>query len=90
MKTVENGIPLLRACNTGITGAVDSLGNTICLLGGDNAEAYEWTAEALLATVPMYSYTTVYARYGNWLIIGFSLLAVLLGLSTSKLRFWER
>jgi apolipoprotein N-acyltransferase len=26
LRTVENGIPLVRACNTGITGAVDSLG----------------------------------------------------------------
>ncbi|MFI5344715.1 MAG: apolipoprotein N-acyltransferase, partial [Chlamydiales bacterium] len=26
LRTVENGIPLVRACNTGITGALDSLG----------------------------------------------------------------
>lgn len=89
LRTVENGMPLLRACNTGITGAVDSLGNVVCLLGGDDPEAHEWTADALFASVPLYSYDTLYSAFGDKLIIGFSLIAVLIGLQWGGLRFWE-
>ena len=36
LRTVEMGIPLVRAANTGVTGAVDSLGRVITLLEKDH------------------------------------------------------
>lgn len=73
LRTVENGVPLIRSCNTGITAAIDSLGRDIAVLGGDNPEAVEWVSDSLLVNVPVYSYSTLYSRFGDRLIIGVSL-----------------
>lgn len=85
LRTVENGVPLIRACNTGVTGGIDSLGKTIALLGGDHPEEHEWTADSLLVSVPMYTYNTVYSRFGDTLIIGIS-FAILLIWTATRLR----
>lgn len=77
-RTVENGVPLIRSCNTGITAAIDSLGRTIAVLGGENPEAVEWIPDALAVDVPIYSYPTLYSRFGDSLIIGISIVALLL------------
>lgn len=82
LRTVENGVPLIRACNTGITGAIDSLGNVISLLGGDKPEESEWVREAFLVEVPKYHYWTLYSVFGDKLILGISLLLILWGLTT--------
>jgi apolipoprotein N-acyltransferase len=76
LRTVENGIPLVRACNTGVTGCIDSLGRDVELLGKQDEDREE-ISEALLARVPMYQYPTLYSRFGDGLIIGISLLIVL-------------
>jgi len=73
LRTVENGIPLLRACNTGITCAVDSLGRTIDALPDED----QWLSESLYVQVPIYNYLTLYSRVGDKLIIGLSLLLML-------------
>lgn len=73
LRTVENGVPLIRACNTGITSAIDSFGQDIAILGGENPEAAEWQADSLLVNIPLYSYPTLYSRFGDSLIIGFCL-----------------
>ena len=75
LRTVENGIPLLRACNTGITAGIDSLGRVTAQLGkdGQNIEAI---SDSLRVAVPLYSYNTLYTYYGDWLIVGISLFAI--------------
>jgi apolipoprotein N-acyltransferase len=70
LRTVENGVPLIRACNTGITAALDSLGRDIAVLGGDHPEKVEWISDSLVVNVPIHSYHTLYSRYGDLLIIG--------------------
>lgn len=77
LRTVENGIPLIRACNTGITGGFDSLGRIIGTLG-ENYQDAEWIADTIKLRVPQYTYTTVYSRVGDFLIIGISIGAILL------------
>ncbi|MFQ5730269.1 MAG: apolipoprotein N-acyltransferase, partial [Waddliaceae bacterium] len=77
LRTVENGIPLVRACNTGVTCAVDSLGRDIAVLGDDDATG-EQLSDSLYVQFPVYDYQTLYSRVGDGLIIGFSLLIVLL------------
>lgn len=69
LRTVENGVPLIRACNTGITAAIDSFGRTIAVLGGNDPESFEWKAGALLVDVPIDTYSTVYSKFGDKLII---------------------
>lgn len=77
LRTVENGIPLIRACNTGITGAIDSLGQVIQVLGkGDHSSNFQETAEALYVEVPIYCYQTLYSQWGDSLVIGLSFLAI--------------
>lgn len=84
LRTVENGVPLIRACNTGMTSAIDSLGRNIAVLGGPFAEQVEWTPDSLLVDIPIYSYSTLYSRFGDALIISFSFLVLLFGFN--KLR----
>lgn len=73
VRTVENGVPLIRACNTGITAALDQFGQDIAILGGKNPEEMEWHADSLLVDIPIHSYPTLYTRFGDSLIIGFCL-----------------
>ncbi|MGE3954968.1 MAG: apolipoprotein N-acyltransferase [Parachlamydiales bacterium] len=68
LRAVENGIPLLRACHTGITAAVDSLGRTVGHLGEQ-----EDFAGALYVEVPRYHHTTLYSLVGDGLPVGASL-----------------
>lgn len=70
LRTVENGMPLLRACNTGVTCAIDSYGRTIASLPTEN----QWLSKALLVNVPKHHYPTVYSQMGDKLIIAISLL----------------
>jgi apolipoprotein N-acyltransferase len=78
LRTVENGVPLIRACNTGITAAIDSMGRNISILGGEHPEEVEWISDSLLVDVPIYSYRTFYSKYGDLLVIGFSSLILFL------------
>lgn len=76
LRTVEMGIPLLRACNTGITSAFDSLGRIIKATDPEE----EWKATTLFASVPLYSYSTLYSKTGDLPLISFALLACFLPL----------
>jgi len=76
LRTVENGVPLIRACNTGITAAIDSLGRTIAILGGEHPEEVEWKPDALVVDVPISTYPTLYSIFGDKLIIGLSFLII--------------
>lgn len=72
LRTVENGVPLVRSCNTGITSSIDSLGNTVAMLG-ETREQHEWTSGSLLTGVSTYSYDTLYTQYGDSIILLLSL-----------------
>lgn len=72
LRTVESGIPLIRSCNTGITGAINSLGEIVV----QGREDQEWERFALIADVPLYHYRPLYSIWGDLLIIGFSLMAL--------------
>ena len=83
LRTVENGVPLIRACNTGVTGCVDALGRDVALLGENDRER-ETLSEALYVAVPTYHYRTLYSRFGDGLIVGFSFLLTLLFFRSSS------
>jgi apolipoprotein N-acyltransferase len=68
IRTAENGQPLVRACNTGVTAAIDALGKEIAFL-----EAKEGV---LLVNVPMYFYKTPYYYLGDKAILCFSFVAL--------------
>jgi len=80
LRTVENGVPLIRACNNGVTGGFDCYGRVIDNLGGDHPEEVEWTRAGLLIEVPLQHYWTLYSHVGNALIITLSALILLFNL----------
>lgn len=71
LRAVEEGIPLVRACNTGVTCAIDSLGKTIVELPYENAKQ-KASPGALFVKFPLYSYPTLYTFIGDPPLIGFS------------------
>ncbi|HAB99641.1 MAG TPA: apolipoprotein N-acyltransferase [Parachlamydiales bacterium] len=79
IRSVENGVPVLRACNTGVTGGVDRFGRTLKLLPCSEQEA-----SSLILDVPMNSHPTLYTLWGDaailWASVFFVLLSFLLGL----------
>lgn len=79
LRTVENGVPLIRACNTGVTCVIDSLGRDAAVLGLDDASRQN-EAGVLYAKVPLYHYETLYSKVGDALIIGLSSFIVFVGL----------
>lgn len=76
LRTVESGVPLFRACNTGITCAIDSLGRTVKALGTESPDP-EDIAEAMPVEVPLYHYQTAYSKVGDHAIVGFSFFVLL-------------
>jgi apolipoprotein N-acyltransferase len=62
LRAVENGVPLFRACNSGITTGVDALGRIWGQLDGGKG--------ALFVAVPNYQIQTIYTLFGDSLIIG--------------------
>ncbi len=62
IRGVENGIPVLRACNTGITGGVDCFGRIVASLPPEKAGA-------LIVEIPRDSCPSLYSLWGDWAIL---------------------
>ena len=77
LRALENGAPLLRSCNTGVTAAVDSLGHVIDRFGGERN--FQMQRGVLMTSLNLYSYQTLYTWVGNCLVIGLSCFFVIWG-----------
>ncbi|ADH18241.1 apolipoprotein N-acyltransferase [Chlamydia trachomatis] len=64
LRNQELGIPCIRACHTGVSAAVDSLGRIVGILPWESRTCPVSTG-VLQVSVPLYSYHTVYARLGD-------------------------
>ncbi len=71
MRSIENGTPLVRCANSGVTFAADPLGRLINRGG-------LYSREVVTADVPFYTINTFYKRFGDW----FPLLSILLLVSS--------
>ncbi len=69
LRAVENGLPLLRSCNTGVTAVIDSLGRVIARFGH---KGEEFKRGVLRCTLNPYKYRTLYSIWGDGGIIGMS------------------
>jgi len=58
-RTVENGVPLIRSCNFGISGVVDSLGRDVLVKEGDEVPS------GFLVSFSTYHYPTLYGKWGD-------------------------
>lgn len=76
LRSIENGVPLVRACNSGVTAIVDSVGLIRASLPKESeVDIYRGV---LSGTVSLYHYPTLYTMYGDSLILiicGLSLAA---------------
>lgn len=79
VRSVENGVPILRSCNTGITGAVDCFGRTIKLLPKS-----EEKPGSLYLSLPIRSYKTLYTLWGDAGILSVSFISLALYLVFQK------
>jgi len=77
LRTVELGVPLVRACNTGITCAVDAFGEDIDVLG-DYDEESEERSGVLTVRVPEFQFWTPYILYGDSAVVCASFFFILL------------
>ena len=62
IRAVENGVPLIRSCNTGVTGAVDCFGRILGTAPQDQPYA-------LAVTVPLKTAFTFYSWWGDSAIL---------------------
>lgn len=76
VRAIENGVPLLRACNTGITAGVDSLGRTIARFENEEGK-FELEKGALYVPLTLYSFSTLYTFWGDVPILLISLIALI-------------
>ncbi len=75
LRTVENGRPLLRSCNTGVTAAVDSLGRIVARF---SQKGEERERGVLHCTLVPYRYATLFSIWGDMGIVctSFGILAL--------------
>lgn len=62
MRAIEEGLPLVRAANTGISAAVDAYGRTLAMLDIE-------TAGVIDMRLPKPLPPTFYARFGDWTVL---------------------
>jgi len=63
VRAVENGVFVLRACNTGVTAAVDPFGRILSLMKEDDGAGVQ------AITINQFSYPTIFSVCGNGLIL---------------------
>lgn len=85
LRAVEAGIPLIRSCNTGITCAVDSLGQQVASLE-EYDEQGNWLADSLFVTVSKFHYNTFYMKWGDKPVIAGSFFALFLFFYRNRFR----
>ena len=69
IRAIENGVPIIRSCNTGITGAADCFARTIGTFTKEGLSS-EKLAGALFLQIPLNSYFTLYSFWGDACLIG--------------------
>lgn len=65
VRAVENGLPVIRACNAGVTGGVDCFGR---ILGLQN----EMQHSTYFIEVPIQTCRTLYSFWGDWAVLAAS------------------
>ena len=76
-RAVEEGLPLARSANTGISGLIDPYGRVLDSLGLEDTGVVD---VALPRAIP----PTLFAQYGNILPLGLGVLFILISLFRQK------
>ncbi|AUI66074.1 MULTISPECIES: apolipoprotein N-acyltransferase [Glaesserella] len=83
MRALELGKPLIRATNTGITAFVDAYGKV-------TAQAPQFEATTLTASVPIMKGQTLFAQFGNWLLYGICGIILLVAMALQRFRVTKK
>ncbi|MBS0559962.1 MAG: apolipoprotein N-acyltransferase [Proteobacteria bacterium] len=78
MRAVEEGLPLMRAANTGITAGFDANGRELGRIGLNQTGT-------LTVALPAPLGPTLFSRFGLWIPLGMALFALGLGVSRRRL-----
>ncbi len=76
LRTVENGRPLIRACNSGVTAVVDSYGYVVARLG-EKGEDFEHKQGVLECSFVPHIYPTLFSLWGDKGIVILSCLILI-------------
>ena len=76
VRAIENGVPMIRCCNTGVTCIIDCYGRVLHTFIGDRGET-ESIQGVLVGDVPLTKRDTIYASFGDAPILWVSLFFVL-------------
>jgi len=76
-RTVEEGIPLIRAANTGISGTIDAFGRIINSTSLNQATTID-------TAIPQATSATLYSKYGNLIILSILLILSIVTRITPK------
>ncbi len=79
MRTLETGLPMLRATNTGATAVIGARGNI-------QAQLAPFTRGVLAASVQGYGGMTPYVRLGNGTAVNLALLLIIAAAASARLR----
>jgi len=87
LRAIENGVPYVRSCNTGVSAAISPTGKEITRVANEKGET-EWIRGNCIGKLPAISYATPYAKYGDsplfLLLGGVIVLDLLLGYKVSQ------
>ena len=83
IRSVENGVPIIRACNTGVTVGVDCFGKVLKKLEVKNILT-ERVAGTLYVDLPLNNYLTLYTLWGDKFIVVISFLILFLFIFCNK------
>ena len=89
-RAIELRRPMLRCANTGVSGAVSMTGEVVSTL--TNEKGSHFTNGSLLAKVkvPLDPPFSLYAMLGDWPIIGFGVLGLVMGFSRRKKHYGQQ
>ena len=87
-RSVENGVPMVRSCNNGLSCWIDSFGQVRRYFGEESGDIYG--AGFVLFEIPLKQSgnMTFYNRYGDvfgWFCLGLSLVVLLMSFSKRRL-----
>jgi len=75
LRAIEQGLPMVRACNTGLTCGIDALGRSVGQLPYESKRGLSQPG-VLSILLPLYSYHTFYTIFGDSLVISISLFFI--------------
>ena len=80
LRSVEEGLPLVRVANTGISAVIDARGRTLAILGLGRAGVIDSPLPAPIDGL------TPYARLGDWPVLLALLLSLLVPTATARMK----